>query len=74
MIGDPGEPPTSEDDCAVCGQWPPADRRSMRLLIDTLPMQEAVCDRCLMAFWRNCIVPLLPTRWSAPQTDKATVL
>ena len=42
MIGDPGEPPTSEDDCAVCGQWPAADRRSMRLLIDTLPMREEV--------------------------------
>ena len=38
----------SEDDCVVCGHWPAADRRSMRLLIDTLPMREEVCDRCLM--------------------------
>ena len=30
----------SEDDCVVCGHWPAADRRSMRLLIDTLPMRE----------------------------------
>jgi len=71
MIGDPGEPPTSEDDCAVCGQWPAADRRSMRLLIDTLPMQEAVCDRCLMAFWRNCIVPLLPPAGRVEATEAA---
>ena len=48
-----GEPSVSEDDCVVCGHWPEADRSSMRVLIDRLPLQEEVCDECQVAFWRN---------------------
>jgi hypothetical protein len=51
-ISDSGEPSVSEDDC-VCGHWPEADRSSMRILIDRLPLQEEVCDECSVAFWRN---------------------
>jgi hypothetical protein len=39
----------SEDHCVVCGHWPEADRSSMRILIDSLPLQEVedICDGCL---------------------------
>jgi hypothetical protein len=30
----------SEDNCVVCGRRPEADRSSMRILIDSLPLQE----------------------------------
>jgi hypothetical protein len=48
----------SEDDCVVCGDWPQAHRSSMRILIDSLPLQEVeqVCDGCLQAFWTNFVV------------------
>jgi hypothetical protein len=39
-------------------------------LIDTLPLQEEVCDRCLMAFWRHCIVPILPPGWRCRSTKR----
>jgi hypothetical protein len=42
----------SEDDCAVCGPWPRALRSTMRRAVNVLP-KEAVCDRCLEAFWAN---------------------
>jgi hypothetical protein len=42
----------SEDDCVVCRGWPPVLRPSMRMSIDTLPLQvEQICDGCLLAFW-----------------------
>jgi len=54
----------SEDDCAVCGPWPEADRSSMRMLIDSLPLREVeqICDECLQAFWTNCVVGPRPKR------------
>jgi hypothetical protein len=55
----------SEADCVVCGHWPEADRSSMRILIDSLPLQEVeqICDGCLLAFWSNCVVgPKPPAR------------
>jgi hypothetical protein len=58
--GDADEPAVSEDDCVVCGSWPERDRWALREMIDTIPLSDDVCDECNMAFWRNCIVPLLP--------------
>jgi carboxymethylenebutenolidase len=54
----------SEDDCVVCGQWPKADRPSMRALINSLPLKEneQICFKCLRAFWTNCIVGPKPGR------------
>ena len=45
------------DDCIVCGKWPEQDRWALREMNDTLPMDEdPICDKCLMAFWKNCMV------------------
>ena len=51
-----------EDDCAVCGRWPAADREGMRVLIDNIPLRERFCEACLAAFWHNCISRLEPER------------
>jgi hypothetical protein len=53
MSNDVDEPSVSEDDCAVCGHWPAADREAMRLLIDGMPLQDDVCDACQWEFWRK---------------------
>jgi hypothetical protein len=52
-----GHEPVNEDDCVVCGQWPEADRSSMRVLIYSLPLQEVeqICDGCIQAFWTNSV-------------------
>jgi hypothetical protein len=31
----------------------------MRMLIVRLPLQEEVCNECLMGWWRGRIVPLI---------------
>jgi hypothetical protein len=43
----------SEDDCAVCGRWPPALRPTMRDAIFRVPLHEPVCDDCMVAFVTN---------------------
>jgi hypothetical protein len=43
----------SEDDCVLCGHWPPADRWALREMIESLPLKEATCAECEMAFWRK---------------------
>jgi hypothetical protein len=53
MSSDADEPSISEDDCAVCGHWPAADREAMRLMIDRISLQDDVCDECSVAFFRN---------------------
>ena len=47
-----------EDDCVVCGRWPPAERWARRQLTEWLPVRddEPVCDECMMTFWRRLIV------------------
>jgi hypothetical protein len=57
----------SEDDCLVCGKWPERDRWALREMIDTVPL-DGVCAACDMAWWRNCIVPLI----EAPDPTKRT--
>lgn len=37
--------------CAICEGWPIGRRE--RLLIEDIPLKEAVCDDCLMAFWEH---------------------
>jgi hypothetical protein len=37
--------------CAICSQWPPALRETMRRAINELPPSKQVCDKCLRAFW-----------------------
>ena len=35
--------------CGICEAWPKGRRE--RLLIEDIPLKEAVCDDCLMWFW-----------------------
>ena len=49
------EEAVSEADCAVCGRWPRSLRPCMRMGIDTLPVKEELCDRCVEAFWANLL-------------------
>jgi hypothetical protein len=46
-----------EEDCACCGRWPAADRPSMRVLINRIPLEGKICEGCLMAWWHNCVAP-----------------
>lgn len=39
-----------EDNCTICGHWPPSLRPIMRLAITKLPPKKPVCDECLQAF------------------------
>jgi hypothetical protein len=54
--------PADEDDCSVCGDWPKADLTAMRGLIRSIPLQEEICDQCLMAFVANFVGELQPAR------------
>ena len=45
----------SEDDCSLCGRMWRSERKDFRRNLEMLPLQEPVCDRCLMAFCRNII-------------------
>jgi hypothetical protein len=44
---------SSENDCAVCGDWPATDREGMRGMIYQIPLQGPICDKCIVAFWNN---------------------
>jgi hypothetical protein len=45
------QPPISEDDCAICGRWPEAQRSKMRIFA-RLPLQEEqICAECQVALW-----------------------
>jgi len=37
--------------CHICEAWPKGRRE--RLLIEDIPLKEAVCDDCLFAFWEG---------------------
>jgi hypothetical protein len=37
--------------CGICQAWPIGRRE--RLLIEGIPLKEAVCDDCLLAFWEH---------------------
>jgi len=42
----------TEDDCAVCGAWPQADRARLRKDNNCLPLREPICDACIVSFWK----------------------
>jgi hypothetical protein len=44
---------TTEAQCPVCSQWPPADRAGKRELFVEIPLHDPVCKRCFVAFWSN---------------------
>jgi len=49
---------TTEERCALCsGMWA-SERGAFRANLETLPLNEPVCNACLMAFWRNLGFPL----------------
>jgi hypothetical protein len=43
-----------DDQCSVCGHLPKLTREAMRLMIDSLPLREPVCDLCWEALAENC--------------------
>src|SRR6516164_6284730 len=45
-------------------------RASMRILIAKLPLEDGVCDECVMEFWHHSIAPLLPRSWRRPPTKR----
>jgi hypothetical protein len=42
-------PSRSPEACDICEAWPGGRRE--RLLIEDIPLKEAVCDDCLLTFW-----------------------
>ena len=47
-----------EKDCLLCSHVPPKERDAFRGSLDTMPLDEPVCDACAMAFWRNFGLPV----------------
>jgi hypothetical protein len=50
--------------CAICEGWPIG--RLERLLIEDIPLKEAVCDDCLLAFWEHLMATEPSQREHAP--------
>jgi hypothetical protein len=48
----------SEGQCTLCSRMWPSEREAFRAGLDTLPIDEPVCNACLMAFWRNMGLPV----------------
>ena len=48
-----------EAECAVCGGWPAALRPTMRGIIECIPLTKPLCKGCMVAFWRNCVGPVI---------------
>jgi hypothetical protein len=47
-----------EKECLLCGEIPAGERDAFRASLDKLPLDEPVCDECLMAWWRNLGFPI----------------
>lgn len=43
----------SEKNCALCSKMWPSERLQFRELLCSMPLDELVCNACLMAFARN---------------------
>ena len=39
--------------CVICGDWPPKLQARMRKWITGIPLQQEVCEECLMAWWAS---------------------
>ncbi len=48
----------SEDQCALCSRVRPGERAAFRANLDRIPLKEAICDACLMAWARNVGFPV----------------
>ena len=49
--------------CAICEGWPIGRRE--RLLVEDIPLKEAVSDDCLLAFWEHLMANELMRRSKA---------
>jgi len=47
-----------EEHCALCSRMWPSEREAFRANLDTVSLNEPVCNACLMAFWRNLGLPV----------------
>ncbi len=48
----------SEDQCALCSRIWPSERPAFRAHLDEIPLNETVCNACLMAWARNVGFPV----------------
>ncbi len=59
-----------EGQCPLCSSLPPSERPAFRDSLDTIPLKEAICDACEMAFWRNLPrTPSIRRRPSIPMPE-----
>jgi len=54
-----------EGQCPLCSSLPPSERPAFRASLDTIPLKEAICDACEMAFWGN--LPRTPSKRRRPR-------
>jgi len=47
-----------KEHCALCARMWRSEREAFRANLDTLPVNEPICDACLMAFWQNLGLPI----------------
>ena len=57
-------PSRRPDACAICEAWPRGRRE--RLLIEDIPLKEAICDDCLLAFWEDLMATEPSQRGTRP--------
>ena len=48
----------TEEACSLCSSLPANERVAFRSMLDAVPLQQDVCDRCLVAFFRNIGFPV----------------
>ncbi len=48
----------SEDQCALCSRMLPSERSAFRAHLDKIPLKNAICNACLMAWARNIGFPV----------------
>jgi hypothetical protein len=48
----------AEEECVLCSHMWPSEREAFRANLDGVPLKEPVCDRCMVAFWRNLGLPV----------------
>jgi hypothetical protein len=51
-----------EKDCVLCSHLQTYQREAFRATLDTIPLgDDEICDECLMAWWRNAVLPVCDT-------------
>ena len=48
----------SEDQCLLCSGIVASERVAFRATLETIPLDDSVCDACTVAFFRNIGFPV----------------